>query len=291
MASLNFAGDFTVPEDPRLPVTFKLEEHALRLAVVNRTDLGLLNANEWNKPGVYVLIGASQKKPSKTEVYVGKSSQKKGVRGRVLTQNTNPKGAADFDWLKAAVFVRHTLDGFNSAQVGYLEGRLAAKLKKSPALDVQAGKSDEDDSLTSAQLASMDALVPSLLAGLRLAGLDITPSPDTAEPDEVAPDNTANVKKQRFSVTIAQLVEVGLLAAGDVLVFERKGKKQTCAVTGDGYLVVDGTEYSAPSAAAVAAYPGEIEAAPGWDVWRLEDGAKTIGDLRDEFIAMEKTDA
>jgi len=288
MASLTFSGDFTIPADPHLPLSFSLDEHALRLAVVQREDLRLLNANEWNKPGIYVLIGAICQQTNTTKVYVGKSNQKKGVRGRVMNQNTKPTPAASFDWLKAAVFIRSTMEGFNSSQVGYLEGRLAAKLKKVLSLDVQAGRSDEDNTLTSAQLASMDALIPSFLAGLRLAGLQVAPEEEDAETGEGSGVNSPG-KKQRYSVSIAQLVEVGLLSAGDVLVFERKGTEQTCTVTGDGFLVVHGAEYSAPSAAAVAAYPGELEAAPGWDVWRLQNGDKAIGDLRDEFIEMQKS--
>ncbi len=285
MASLSVTGDFNIPADPRAPLRFNLEEHALRVAVARRESLNLLNASEWNLPGIYVLIGTHDEKTHKTKVYVGKSAQKNGVRGRLMTQNTKPTPAANFPWVAVAAFVRFA-EGFSSSQVGYLEGRLAGKLRMVPSLDVQAGKRDEDKTLKPEQLATLDAFIPSFLAGLRLAGLQVNPV--TAEAEDEQDDETIDPskpgKKKRYSVSIAQLVEVGSLAAGDELIYERTGKSQTCTVTGDGVLLVDGAEYGTPSAAARAAFPGEVKAAPGWDVWRRKQGGKTLGELRDEYL-------
>jgi len=44
------------------------------------------------------------------------------------------------EWWRAMVVVRDTTHGFNSAQIGYLEGRLAQELRARPGVDVREGQ-------------------------------------------------------------------------------------------------------------------------------------------------------
>lgn len=287
MTASTVCGQFMIRADPQAPLTFYFEEHVLRLALVRRESIKLLSPSEWGSPGVYFLIEDPESRGEHTRVYVGKSRQKDGVRGRLLTQNTSPSAGADFTWTRVAAFTRPAEHGLNSAQVGYLEGRLSAKLRKLPTIDVQAGKRDEDETLHPAQSTTMDALIPTFVVGLRLAGLWIEP----LEPSDTTQDTiekTVAGKKKSYSVSIAALLNVGTLTPGDVLVFERKGESRTCTVAADGVLLLDGEEFTSPSSAAVAAYPGDLKAAAGWDVWKLRDGGKSLGELRDEFIELGK---
>lgn len=283
MPASTFSGDFIIRADPQAPLTFYFEEHVLRLAVVDRESLKLLSTSEWGSPGVYALIEPSGSEKKKTRVYVGKSSQKGGLRSRLMNQNTSPTPGADFGWSRIAAFARPSEVAFNSAQVGYLEGRLTARLRTDPGFDVQAGKQDEDETLKPAQIATLDSLVPTFVAGLRLAGLNVdSPSQEHFDQDDDATKKSG--KKKSFGVSVSQLLEVGTLTPGDILVFERKGESRNCTVTADGFLLMDGEEFGSPSSAAVAAYPGSLKAAPGWDVWKLREGGKSLSELRAEFM-------
>ncbi len=280
------SGGFTVPDDPHAALSFDLKVHALKIGVVRREDLGLLNASEFKTPGIYVLIRfpgdvkkdkVDAKDRSKTKVYVGKSAQKEGVRGRLAEQKRRPKGQARFEWSTIAAFVRTFPQGLSSADVGYLEGRLTGRLQRIPSLIVASEKDDRDKSLSATETAALDQFIPSLLAGLRLAGVQVIVPDHQADSDDTIAV-TKSGKKRRFTVSIAQLVEVGSLTAGDVLVY----KSKKCSVTGDGLLLFEGAEYEAPSAAAKAAYPKAI--INGWTAWRRDGGGESLAELRDSYI-------
>jgi|GEM_PF-777026 len=280
------SGGFVVPDDPRAALSFDLRGRALKLGVVRREDLSLLNASEFKSPGIYVLIRfpgdvkkdkVDGKDRSKTKVYVGKSAQKEGVRARLAEQKRRPTGQARFEWSTIAAFVRAAPGGLNSAEVGYLEGRLTGRLQRIPSLIVASEKDDQDKSLLPEQTAMLDEFIPSLLAGLRLAGVQvIVPDHQVQSDDTIAV--TKSGKKRRFAVSIAQLVEVGSLTAGDVLVY----KSKTCSVTADGLLLLEGAEYEAPSSAAKAAYPKDT--INGWTAWRRDDGGESLAELRNSYI-------
>jgi hypothetical protein len=289
MATVVTTGDFFVPGDPRSPIRIDLEEHALRLAIVRRDDLSFLNKEEWGSPGVYVLIGP-QSGDKKTKVYVGKGIGADGLRGRLATQNTSPTAAAKFPWWKVAAFARSTVEGFHSSQVGYLEGKIASELKDMDSLEVSSGKKDSDETLKSAHLTSLDALIPSFMAGLRIAGLQLVKA-DEVQVDETVAIDTPGKKKRFFDVSIAQLVESGDLTPGDVFVYERVGESRSCRVTGNGTLLVNETEYKSPSTAAVAAYDGTPKAAAGWEVWKREGSGETLYSIRAEYLERMLTDS
>lgn len=93
-----------------------LDAPALRVAFVAREHLGHL-PQDWARPGVYVLlasVGASEK----TQVYVGKAIR---VRDRFLTHRRKPP----VPWWRAVAITQDTTNGFNSAEIGYLEGRIS----------------------------------------------------------------------------------------------------------------------------------------------------------------------
>jgi hypothetical protein len=261
-----------VSPPPIVPASVQVNVHALHVALVERESVLRLSTG-WDKPGVYVLLG-SLGVEGPTQVYVGKA---KKVRDRLSTHRQKPK----IPWWRAIAVIRDTSDGFNSAEIGYLEGRIASELKACPALDLKADRYDLDETLPTPVLVQLDSFVPTVLAGLRIAGLDLrTPAPPQ-EPPKKGPQ-----PKQFFAGSISDLLASGLLNAGAQLVFKRAGKEAHATVTADGQLVVNGKTYSSPSTAAVAAL--NLKAANGWVSWRLPSG-KTLAELRDQLPADDTT--
>lgn len=87
-------------------------------------------------------------------------------------------------------------------------------------------------------------------------------------------------------VTLSDLIEAGLLAAGDALVWERPnlGHTHRATVEPNGELVLeDGRRFSSPSGAAVAVNEGRP--ADGWNAWRVTSTDNALlGELRRRLI-------
>lgn len=232
--SATVTGDFAIPTDFNAPLRFEFEEHSLLVGVVLREHISLLSTKDWDVPGLYVLVGL-QNGVEPTKVYVEKGAQA-GVRKRLSGQKSGSNTGSDFAWWKAIAFVRLTKDGFISAQVGYLEGRLAAELDKMPSLEVSAGKKDQDETLKASQLASLDALMPSLLAGLRVGGLTVEERQTNTEEAETRPESVVKAVKKFYGVTVKEMVEGGVLSPGDAFVGEWHGVPKVAKVTGNGTL-------------------------------------------------------
>jgi hypothetical protein len=239
-------------------VVLDFSVHALQVALVLKLP------PKWAAPGVYILLGALGTQGA-TELYVGKAVK---VRDRLNHHRTKPK----LDWWRAVAITRDTTTGFNSAEIGYLEGRLYSELSSLPGINLKADKHDHDTTLPQHMLVQLDAFVPTILAALRVVGIDLG---DAGGPDA----EPAGTTRQTFQTTVADLLAAGLLSAGTVLTFERSGKKAEAAVTVDGQLVVDGKAYRSPSTAAAAALG--LKAANGWVSWRLDGGTgPTLAALR-----------
>lgn len=83
-------------------------------------------------------------------------------------------------------------------------------------------------------------------------------------------------------VTMADLLDAGLITEGTQLTFERAGASYSARVTAAGRLeLVGGQQFPSPNRAAAAAV-GE-GAVDGWQTWALEDGT-TLDQLRHRFL-------
>jgi len=259
-----------VPSDADAPVLLDFSVHALQVALIARRDV-LKLPPKWAVPGVYILLGPLGTQAA-TELYVGKAVK---VRDRLNHHRTKPK----LDWWRAVAVTRDTTAGFNSAEIGYLEGRLYSELSSLTGIDLKADKHDHDTTLPQHMLVQLDAFVPTILAALRVVGIDLGDSGGAdAEP--------AGATRQTYQTTVADLLAAGLLSAGAVLTFERSGRRAEGAITVDGQLVVDGRAYSSPSTAAAAALG--LKAANGWVSWRLDGGTgATLAELRTELESQQ----
>lgn len=259
-----------VPANPSAPVIVNFVAHALRVALVARPNLRKLPSKDWDAPGVYILLGRLDGDP--TQVYVGKATS---LRRRLAQHHHRPR----LDWWRAVLITRDTRDGFNSAEVGYLEGRLRRQLGALPAVSTVAGQQDTDETLPSHMLSDLDAFIPTILAALRIAGLD-TALPDPEKGDSKGP------KRASYSTTIADLVSAGLLRPGEKLLFDGRSRHAEATINSNGEIVLDGVSYESPSAAGKAVLDGR--AVNGWKAWTVGADGPQLSALRDRLASGER---
>ncbi|PJI86655.1 hypothetical protein [Luteimicrobium subarcticum] len=165
-----------IPSDAEAPVIADFVEHALRVAYVNRAHLSSLPAGDWDAPGVYVLLTGD----GSGRVYVGRARR---LRGRLFQHNTKEP----LPWRRAVAVKRDTTDGFNTAEIGYLEGRVSAEVAALDNLTVVEGRSSGDETLPKHMMISLGSFVKSILGALRLAGVDTIRSNPETEPEDQTP--------------------------------------------------------------------------------------------------------
>lgn len=249
-----------VPASASAPIVADFVVHALRVAYIARRDVLALPESDWAAPGIYLLMTDDGTR----NVYVGKSTD---LRSRLIQHRA--KQAHVPEWARAIAIKRDTANGFNSAQVGYLEGRLSAELDAIDGLNVLKGKADGDNTLPSHEQLALDALLPSILAAVRLAGLDTY----RAQEDDRTARKSATLSGRRManiSGNVEDLLSAGLLQAGAMLYCKRGERVGLGAVSADGEIVVEGVGYAAPSLAAAKSLGAESSAGfGGWEMWRV----------------------
>ena len=90
-------------------------------------------------------------------------------------------------------------------------------------------------------------------------------------------------------VTIADLLDAGLLVAGDTLRFRRprRGENHRAVVTASGALALDGgQEFRSPSRAATVA--ADLRAVDGWHAWTTAS-SRSLDSLRQQFLDQAAT--
>lgn len=255
-----------VPSDPTGPVIADLTVEALRVAYVARRDIERLPEGEWGVPGIYVLLTDD----GSGKVYVGQAVH---VRKRLFQHRGKPK----LGWSRAVAIKRDTTHGFNSAEIGYLEGRLAAEIGAIPGVNVVEGLKSHDTTLPSHHMLALDALLPGVFAALRLAGMDLLKDADV--PDTLAAEIGSGKSHTIIPGTVADLVGAGLLRAGAELRLSQGGRLARATVSTSGELIVDGVAYASPSKAAATALG--LQSSNGWTTWHVDDlSGPTLAQLR-----------
>ncbi len=260
-----------IPSDAEAPVIADFVEHALRVAYVDRAHLASMPATDWDAPGVYVLLTAD----GTGRVYVG---QARKIRSRLLQHNTKER----LPWRRAVAVKRDTTDGFNTAEIGYLEGRVSAEIAALANITVIEGQTSGDDTLPKHMMISLDSFVKSILAALRLTGVvTARRNVDTELEDEPGPGDAAATPaggRAFFPVKFSDLVSSGLIQAGETLHLKQGRAEGKGTVTADGEIVVRGVAYKSPSSAAASALG--MQSSNGWTTWRV---GKPDGPLLDLF--------
>jgi hypothetical protein len=252
-----------VPSDPRWPIVADFAVHALRGAYLARRDFGGLPEDEWGVPGAYVRFTDDGSR----QVYVG---QAVNLRKRLLQDRRAPK----LDWVQAVAIKRHTTHGFNSAEIEYLEGRLAVEIGAIAGITVVEGLRSQDAALPPHHMLALDEFLGSVLAAQRLGGLGLLNDADLQD-DDPTTDGGSRHGNAIIPGTVADLASAGLLRAGVQLHLAQGGRTGNATVTTAGELVVNGVAYATPSNAAATALG--LQSSNGWTTWHVGDlGGPTL---------------
>jgi hypothetical protein len=251
-----------ITQSPQDPIVIYNDQAALRMAVVDKEAISLLDA-DWERPGVYLLlypIGPD----GLFEIYVGKASTG-GLRSRMLTHKNVKPG-----WIRALLISRDTTHGYNSAHVGWLEGRLWSLVKAAARTHVVNGNQPGLENLPSFDRATLELAISPIRQVLRLLGYSLAPE------DEAAPVKVPGTKRYH-GVKLIDLVSAGLLKVGTTVEFTWTGHEGTQAtVQPDGRLLLNGVAYASPSAAGTAVRGGAVN---GWEYWAVRDASKDLVSL------------
>lgn len=256
-----------VTESAADPILIYDDHAALCMGIVDRGTAHLLG-NVWDLPGVYILLDPIEPDGS-WGTYVGKAPA--GLRPRLLI-HVKKKG----HWSRAVLICRDTTHGFNSAQIGWLEGRLYDFLKAAAATTVYNVNRPSDETLPPYERTMLENSVIPISRTLRLLGYDAS-----APGDE--PSDEAYLSKNFYGVTLKQLIDQGVVKADSQLTSLNSAWPASAVVGEGGSITVDGVEYPTPSAAACAVRGG---ATNGWEFWGIDSpqGPKPLSVLRSELM-------
>lgn len=241
---------------------------ALRISIVDRSGAKALSA-DWDAPGVYILLDRHDAQGN-WGAYVGKAPA--GIRSRMRNHLTNKD-----HWYRAILVKRDTTHGFNSAHTAWLEGRLFDLLEAAEKAKLSNQQRPGDDTLAPYDLPMLEAAVEPLARLLRLIGHDASTPHDDESP-------SAKRSSKHHGVTLAELIQAGLLRGDEELVSTVSTVPATAELLKDGRVKHDGKTYATPSGAAIAARGGT---ANGWAMWAVTTptGRVRLATLRARYLA------
>ncbi|MCZ2826090.1 MULTISPECIES: DUF2924 domain-containing protein [unclassified Modestobacter] len=245
-----------VPSISGEPLLIDLPGANLDFAVITRESLGGLDES-WSVPGTYVLLDPTDAS-GRTGVYVGKAPG--GLTTRIR-QHVRVRE----EW-RRALLIRRPYQGFNSAEVGWLEGRLYDVLNSAARIAPGNGNRPSDETLAPWQRQQLEAIIGPVLGVLRALGLD----PDT--PDQQAPqlDPKPATPRARHEANLTDLLQAGLISDGSVLHPTTSSYEGSATVMADGTLTVHGQPHASLSSAGKAITGHSVN---GWEFWGLLSGS------------------
>lgn len=244
-----------IPE-PGAPIEVYDEHAALCMAVVDRALVRVLG-EPWDSPGVYVLLDRHDS-AGRWGVYVGQAPA--GIKTRLGDHVRNKD-----HWYRALLIRRDTTRGFNSAQVGWLEGRLYDLFKAAEDAELHNDRRPSDDTLPPYDREMLEAVVLPVRRILQLLGHD----PVTA--DDANLISSSRRQSRFFGISLSDLVEEGLVLVGDSLISTNSAWPASASVGERGTVVYGGKTFPHPSTAASAVKQGG--AVNGWEFWAVVRGA------------------
>lgn len=262
---------FYVPSSADEPIDVNVAHSGLRMVLVNRDAIRRLSS-DWKVLGVYFLLGPDPESSDRFLAYIGE------VGRRNLLLRLTEHAAQKTWWNRALLIASTSSDGFNSAEIGWLEGRLYDVLNNAVAATVMNKGRPGDDSISVKDRGVLERYVEPTLAALRAVGA----SPDTAD-QKPAPGGK---KRAHYQESVKDLIDAGLLKAGTRLRPLRKHLTRTALVLEDGALEVEGSRFGAVSPAAQAVSGNQSE--PGWEFWGAPSGdgsLVSLFELRDRLRA------
>jgi hypothetical protein len=153
--------------DPADPITMLFIDATIEVMLVAKESVPLqanrIAADTWAVAGVYVLLGA----PREEAVIRARPGSGQDVLRRL---RRHPKQTP---WFTRAVVARDTRRGWNSAEAGYLEGRLHALCRAAAGVEHDFRR-DQNPTLQSHEEQMLDQrYLPAIVAALHLTGAPI----------------------------------------------------------------------------------------------------------------------
>lgn len=257
-----------IPDAPGEGTRIIDRERAISMLCVDRASSARL-AVEGTKAGIYVLTWPIDE-AGEFECYVGKGNP---IESRISQHRLNKEG-----WTRALIVTSSQPLGFDSAEIGWLEGQLHSRIDNSHLGSVRNKQQPGDETVPQFSKALLSAVVDSVVRVMRLLGYEL------AEESTIAQGTQRRRKSATGGgVTIADLINAGLLEDGEQL-FSTNGqwpaKAKVAAPDGIRY---DGVVHTSPSAAGEAARGGG--ATNGWTFWAVRRGGEsvTLAVLRGEY--------
>jgi hypothetical protein len=165
-------------------------------------------------------------------------------------------------WRRALLIQRDTTLGYNSAQIGWLEGRLYDLFDAAGDAQLHNGNRPSDETLPAHDRLALEASIAPIRRILRLLGYD------PATPDGQATTMTSQKKTAQFhGISLQDLLGAGYVDAGASLTSTNGAWPATATVALNGSVQVGGVAYPTPSAAASAVKGG---ATNGWEFWAVQ---------------------
>lgn len=156
------------PSDPAVPITLSFLSVPVEVMIVEKESVPMgaakIAAEDWAVAGIYVLLGPASDPAAKIRARPGMGSDV------LLRLRQHP---TENDWFTRAVVARDMRQGWNSAEAGYLEGRLHDLCRDADGVE-HVYRRDHDGTLQVHEEHLIERLyLPGIIAGLRLAGAPI----------------------------------------------------------------------------------------------------------------------
>lgn len=233
--------------------------YPLRMAVVSNESAKRL---AWNHSGIYILLGLPV--DGGWCAYVGKA---RDLSKRIAQPHP-------IEWNRA-LLVRRSEPHFDTAEIGWLEGRLHSLLETS-GVDLKNKQTPGDETLNVARQEALKLYVGSIHSALALVGYDPAGLPQQAT------RQTAEVAQQDAKPTTAGKAHrklLGYLPVGTVIKSTTSKYRGTTAKVEAAGILYGDKLYASPSAAAKAVTG--TDTADGLAFWGVEDKSGKVSKLRD----------
>lgn len=261
-----------VPDSREEPIQVTQKHSALRMAIVERSQVSATVRDWASLSGVYVLI-CSPTEDGKWQAYVGEASG--GLGNRLRTHNSQRS-----DWKRALLVHRDATQGFTSTEAAWLEGELHDHLGKAANVQLQNKKQPRDRTLPPHDQAPLRTVVGVVAAVLRAIGCDLGHLSEK-DRDIVGEGQAPHARRpQSPKIRFRDLLHQNLTPPGTTLVSVSPSWPATATVLPDGRIEFEGRAYSTPSAAGKAVRKGKET--NGWSFWGAEtpEGLLRLSELR-----------
>jgi hypothetical protein len=253
--------------------------------VFNRTNYKeVVGRNEFNKTGVYVLVGSSEGSVLPT-IYVGEGDP---VKDR-LNQHYSKK-----DFWEWAVFYVTKDNSLNKAHVQHLESRLLSLARIAKQCNIDNSQEALPPTLSEAETADMESFLLDMLSIFPLVGLGVFEKTETTKKSSALLSvESKGIKASGYEdakgfvvVKGSQLVDEEVPSIPQSVSTLRKDLLSQGVIEGDGqhYVFTQDHVFNSPSTAAGVVLG---RSANGRIEWKTKDG-KTLKELQEQ--AVEKAD-